>query len=288
MAFSAISYKAKEHFEVKRKTLVAWQEYYEKSYPCVWRETIQKEYKVLKKVKDPNKKLNQEQKDAEEQRAEIGIQSAGTINYRFLVDAKYIESKIQENVLIKQVLKNLIFFLYSETNFFKESGRGSEIVDELFISLLTSQEGPQKMVTLKKLDKLELEPPSIREFWYQILSKSYPSSKVAKILGKEDGNCPQISLYDYLGNRSFDKIRVYLASRGLLYAIFQDEEVVERIIEERNRLYKRVRAKSSNNISKEDATKEFKEFSRGFQGAEEFDLILDYSVTTTDPKDYNK
>lgn len=93
------------------------------------------------------------------------------------------------------------------------------------------------------------------------------------------------SLVDYITVKKADKVRVYLASRALLMAIYNNEDTVNSIIEKRKELYKRVR---NNKDPKEtlNATQEFQNSFSQLGDAQNFSAILDFSVSRSNPSTY--
>lgn len=91
------------------------------------------------------------------------------------------------------------------------------------------------------------------------------------------------SLLDFITVRNSKKIRVYLASRELLQAIYGDPFIVENIIEARKLLYQQVK---SDPAQKGAASKSFQDnFSTTGQAAS-YNLILDFTVSRTNPAGY--
>ncbi len=90
------------------------------------------------------------------------------------------------------------------------------------------------------------------------------------------------SLLNYISMRNTIKVRIYLASRGLLTAIFGSPEVAERIIAMRLALYRSV----LQDLSPADATKQFQVAFHGSE-SQEPNSMLDYKVTKTNPSNYD-
>jgi hypothetical protein len=92
------------------------------------------------------------------------------------------------------------------------------------------------------------------------------------------------SLLDYTTLKKSTKIRVYLASRPLLLAIYGNESIVDSIIEKRQALFKQIRS----GASKDDVSKAFKGAFENSGTASNYSAILDFEVTNVNPKSYNK
>lgn len=97
-----------------------------------------------------------------------------------------------------------------------------------------------------------------------------------------DGGYP--SLLDFITLKNSKGIRLYLAPRAVLLAIFGDTNTVNAIIDYRKSLYGQLKSKK---MTKIEATEAFKQHF-GAQHAEGTDTaFFNYDVTTTNPKEYD-
>jgi hypothetical protein len=92
------------------------------------------------------------------------------------------------------------------------------------------------------------------------------------------------SLLDYITLKKSTKIRVYLAARPLLLAIYGNESIVDSIIEKRQALFKQMRS----GANKDDVSKAFKGAFENTGTASNYGAILDFEVTNVNPKNYNR
>lgn len=92
-----------------------------------------------------------------------------------------------------------------------------------------------------------------------------------------------VSLLDFITVRSYIKLRVYLASKELLMAIYDNEDVVEEVIAKRSALYGEIR---NDDKEKAIATLEFQNAFQNQGTAPSFAAILDFSVSNVNPKNY--
>jgi hypothetical protein len=107
--------------------------------------------------------------------------------------------------------------------------------------------------------------------------------KSKNLAKKKVTNPPRDILLYFITLDDADKIRVYLASRELLKAIFDDPQVVDSIISLRHELYKKV---SNDSISNDEASAQFKTIVAPRSDPNFDDTILDFHVTKTNPKNY--
>lgn len=86
------------------------------------------------------------------------------------------------------------------------------------------------------------------------------------------------SLNDFFASKKNEKIRVWLAPKALLLALYGDPKTVEEIVKTREAYYKEMRNGSA---TAADLKKKFEEL---FSSRTNFNDLLDYTVTTTQPK----
>jgi len=212
--------------------------------------------------------------------------------------------------------KKLITYLYQNQPTFKKMlQQRPDILDALLARLMVADSLPkeQKIKKASDLANLELNDPLLDAFFYYILKGAeLPEKKVSENMSQsklpmpefiikeakgeiddEDGDqniqqeyiSPEgyFSLQDYITVDAAIKIRVYLASRALLMAIFNDPVIVDSIIAMRNDLYKKV---VNGPMSPADAEAQFKTTFASKSDPNFDDTILDYTVTKTNPKNY--
>lgn len=235
-----------------------------------------------------------------------------------LLDKKIRDSKPKEWFQTQILLKNLMRSLYEKQPFFESTLESNPaLLDELIASIVNTVDAlpkDQKLKAIKDIANLKLTDPQLDQILYKFLQgspcKVLPLSTTAqdkeiKVKVEEapkeqledksqaepipeeaqtefqspKGYC---SLLDFITAESTPKVRIYLASREVLSAIFHDPGVVNEIIAERKQLYKQA-------IGDEDT----KELSNAFK--DRFDRLKDsaiseesvsYDVTKTNPKDY--
>lgn len=213
--------------------------------------------------------------------------------------------------------KKLMIYLYKDQPFFKEMVlEKPDILDEFLASLMVAAEAlPTEQKIKKAIDmaNLNLGDPLLNSFSYYIFKGSpFPDEKENKETKplespqtefiikeangetedesedpgkKDDYISPEgyYSLLDYITVDDAIKIRVFLASKPLLMAIFDNLDVVNSIIAMRNDLYKKV---ANGSISAQDASAQFKTATAPKSDPNFDDMILDYSITKTNPKNY--
>lgn len=213
----------------------------------------------------------------------------------------------------RDLFKQLIMQLYGRQPFLKEHLlENPNFLNEILDEIQVSADNDEKL-TLKNaavLSKLEFKNSQLQFIFYLMLH-GLPNHVVTQDAAKIDNNSFIIadgteeefedeavakaesdealpvpgyaSLMDYVTVKKAPKVRVFLASRPLLTAIFGSDDVVDSILEARQNLYSQVKNKA---ITKEQASDQFKNnFSQ--QGtAVQYPAILDFSVTNTNPLNY--
>lgn len=239
--------------------------------------------------------------------------SSPRLCFRYLVDEKMREKDPDGYTQTIQWAKKLMTTLYGNSTFFKEAeANNSSFLDGLFdaISRAASQL-PQKqsLKHAEDLANLELWAP-YQDSYYAMLkgcarqnpemakktslpSPSPYSVQMPQEEGEDDIDAGDEALeglsvegYDSLLNyvtlTNKPKIRVYLASRPILLALFEQPSIVEEIIQTRQNLY---RSLMNGNLAPEEATNQFKGLFQGYlHGAG--DRFVDFKVSKTNPKDY--
>lgn len=221
----------------------------------------------------------------------------------------------QTRVLLKNLIKNL----YANQPFYQkiEQGRPAFIDDLLSavtqaIDDLPSEKKPKKAADLAHL---KLADPVLDDLLYKILhgafymdivtdgqqqvedqqndSNKYSEDDIATTEDDNEGSngfdeykSPEgyYSLLDYVTAKKKPRIRVYLASRNVLLAVFQEPATVNAIINERESLYHQTAG--SKQMDMEQLNETFKnQFEKLRDPAIEPDT-LNFSVSKTNPKYY--
>lgn len=231
---------------------------------------------------------------------------------------KYAKEYPQLLILTKKLIRTL----YGNMKFYQEMEQNQPGFIDALLQALGSAAEPYFKNKKKKIIKraedlsiLMLGEPDLDDAWYKILSGTLkknellPEQKTTEAERpmvelpsgpEEDGSenddqeheseslcdyrSPQgyYSLLDYITLEDAARIRVFLASEGLLSAIFDDPATVADIIKIRHDLFRSV---DNGSITTEAASTQFKtQFLPRVEGMDE--TILDFSVTKTNPRNY--
>lgn len=218
----------------------------------------------------------------------------------------------QREGIYKDLLKKVIYIVFGEQSEYKHAqDKNPNLVEDLVNAIatagskLTSEKKPIKTVT--GLENLELDNPSLQDVYYWMIKgfrkaqaeKNKETSK-AKTQEKSEGGEGEveeskegpleeyvnqediISLLDFLTiNANKSKIRVFLAPRVILMAIYGDPRTVDEIMQNRLELYHQAMNEKDN----KPLTEQFKQkFSARAINVPE--TLLDFTVSTTNPSNY--
>lgn len=222
------------------------------------------------------------------------------------------EEKLKEWMQTKVLFKNLIKVLYAKQPFYiKIEKERPSFIDDLIRSMTQTIDGLSKEKKPKApsdLANIKLDDPLLDSALYKMLHGAvYDNvSEQEKVLVKKDKiqdeesetsvddddlsnevaefKSPEgyYSLLDFITGSAKPKVRIYLASREVLQAIFHEPTIVESIIEEREQLYRQTI--SEVNIDQLDDN--FKNKFLKMKDPMIDDETLDFSVSKTNPKYY--
>lgn len=232
------------------------------------------------------------------------------IGIQLLIDKTKRDAQPKEWLQTQILLKNLIVSLYKDQPFFKSAMvERPSLPDDLIADIIRAADAlpeDQKLQSAKELANLRLDDPKLDQIFYKILH-GIPYKKIepkknedlnseaestvetdqtdmAPKKGESDFESTKgyYSLLDYITTDSPPKIRIYLAPRNVLNAIFHDPNVVDAIIKQRKQLYRQA--------LKDEDNKELSEtFKTHFDNLKDSAIdtnSLSYKVSKTNPKDY--
>lgn len=243
-------------------------------------------------------------------------QALSRLSFIVFVDSRKQGTYTQEYPQLVALAKKLMLVLYKDQRFYQElEQKRPDFTTALLTSLMLADQLPkdQKLTRAADLANLNLQDLELNDVFYKMLQGTMtPEEKAEQQRGtfggnpaficqlqdqtgeedddsvepgkKEEVKSPQgyYSLLDFITLQDAVKVRVYLASRPLLMAIFEDPAVVNLLIETRCNLYNNV---IKGAITADQATQtlrtQFLNQSKGFD-----ETILDFNVTKTNPRNY--
>lgn len=232
-----------------------------------------------------------------------------------LINQKEREKSQEAYIKTRELTKLLMTYLYGETDFFKEMiAKRSNFLDDILNEIQHGAEQipqEQKIINPAGLLNLNFADQELHLIFYKMMTGlpdgiSEPPASSKKNLNVEETNLDTddeidasveseeahasagyVSLMDYITVRPTTTLRVFLASRPLLLSIYGDEYIVNNVIEKRQELYRKLKSQDEGvDALKKELSKEFQNEFGVVGKASEFKVILDFSVTKTDPKKY--
>jgi hypothetical protein len=226
------------------------------------------------------------------------------------------EKAPQEAASFTVLLKNLMTTLYAEQPFYQKiMQERPSFQDEIIAALIKSASELPKGKGLKNaadIANLKLDDDKLQDVFYKMLkgapykdlnqtlvpdlTKEVPKEEVQSdddasdepSIGKEAEEYRSqqgyFSLLDFLTMQSWNKVRVYLAPREVLQAIYRNDAIVNDVINKRNELYHQ--ASMSDSEGAKSLSESFKNEFNNRQDPGIGDDVLDYTVTKTNPKKY--
>lgn len=214
----------------------------------------------------------------------------GTLPAQFLLNASY--RKIHENEFpqFQELFKTLIRILYSDQPFYKRmQEERPNFLDEMIREIVDISERGKHPIS--KLDDLMFEKwgdPDLKHAFSYML-KATPIYRRPKREFIEWGNLDQeenessypidgiYSLNFFMHSNNKDKIRLWLAPKVVLYALYKDFELVDLLVQDR---YEQYKALNRGLYEKQQIQKHMEE---NYKGKSPFDSFIDFTVTKTLP-----
>lgn len=238
------------------------------------------------------------------------------LSFRIFVDPKIRQEHPQEYAQTLQWTKNLIRTLYGNQKFFIEAeARNPFLMDQLIEAIgNAAQARPETQPLKEAIDLSNLDVgKEFKHLFYLMLKgclrkEKIPSQKLItdseqkfsitlpETNGENDEEENEVaeealeysgakgydSLLNYITLRNTTKIRIYLASRPILEAIFGNSTIVNEIIRTRNELYQSVK---NGPMQSAEATKQLQTTVQAHIGNVD-EAFFDFKVSKTNPAEY--
>ena len=247
-------------------------------------------YNVIFKEKSDNKEPSREK-----------TKGSSKLSIVSLINKDKRGSNPKEFIQTKIILKNLIDVLYGQEVFFKKIvDERPFIIDELIEAIVQAvDELPekQKLKSAKDLASLSLVDNDLNYLLYKLLQGTPYKIVIDKEQNQENLGIQELeegderedktsikgyySLLDFINGKEFP-VRIFLASKELLRAIFNDPFVVENIMRTRKELYREL----MNGGDSKPLSEKFKVTFNSLKDPSITDESLSYTLSKTNPKGY--
>lgn len=274
MLLSIMTYARIESFRDLSGLMPQFEWYMQKSERTYNNEINDKKYNK----QNPSKRVvgdDPESKQKDEEKA------CSRIPFSLFINKQQRESKqefFDQHVLLAKIVINQ---LYGNADFFKDAEQlRPDLVDSIIKSLMYAADKlpkKQSIISGADLSSIDLGDKTINDTFTDML-------KGTVTIEGQDVKETYPALIDYITVKNKTKVRIFLAPREILMAIYDSPELVNEIMEERVSLYKQVKDES---ISKDEASSQFESHFGGKQRHGLDAKVLDFRVTKTNPKDYS-
>lgn len=223
------------------------------------------------------------------------------INFRLFLKKEASDIPEQKQAL-KTLTKDLIQGLYSQADFFKKlEEKRPTFLDEIFDYLIKESEAGKDLLVggkeIEDLARVRLPDEELQEAFYHMLKgtvERIDKNHVKKYQAVSESHARKsyCSLLNFVqakqnyGATHSAEILLCNSPKEILTAIYGSEEIADKIIEYRGANYRK------NSKKNNQSTEELKEFIENQLHAEPKDErvknILKFTMSTTDPKNYDK
>lgn len=271
-------------------------------------------------IKRASKKTAPAGKQNENEDKKKQAPGSSRISFYYFVNQQGREAAMTQYSMVLPLAKRLVSALYGDAKFYQEAlEKRPTLLDDLFAAIIVATDKLKDKDKLKKTEELanlDLGDSQLNEVFAKMLkgvpdfkqegNKPSEEAEFSALTSDEDEGVVEVktpsasqqeqpqdkknspvtkgypSLYDFITIRNTKGIRLFLASRPLLMAIYGDPAIVNSVIAFRNELHNRVRA----GLNTQEATKTFQAEIQGYRYEGLDPSLLDFSVTKTNPGDY--
>lgn len=235
--------------------------------------------------------------------------ASSRLSLAFLIDQEQNNDSSKAQAQTLQWAKNLLEVLYGQSHFYQEAKQKDPALnDRLFDAIIKAVRELDPDLRPKNtadLTTLALADPGLENVFY-LMMKGCPSLEEAAAT-EVQAVVPQFltdadvdenddaeealeyrdaksysSLLNYITLNKASGLRIYLASKPVLTAVFGDPHIADNIISARTQLYSSI----IQGLAPDEATKQFQNmFHSAYHGSDS--SLLDFKVTKTNPSKYN-
>ncbi len=275
MLLVMITYGRLESFRSYSFVQVKFKEYMEHSERDYINESAVNRYRST--VATRTEKTEKEQREKSKASAKL--------SFNLFVDKQERDANQQKMETHLNAARSLIGFLYGNQPFYQElEAKRPNFVTEMLSALIVQSETMPKISKVKELATVDLKDPELNDAFTRMLKGAYeepPKGKEKRPIRLEDGYYP---LLDFITvGKGKLELRVFLASRQLLMAVYGNPALVDEIVRVRYQLYKNFKDKV---IDKNQAGEEFKNAFGNSALPFIPENFLNFDVSKTNPNGY--
>lgn len=275
MMLVLITYGRLENFRNYAFVQVQFKEYMEKAERAYINEEAVKRYKNTPATKSEKTENQSREKNA----------ASSKLSFNLFVDKKERDGNQSQLEIQIAITRNLMQYLYEDQPFYKEmEAKRSNFLNEIIIALIRESETLPQLKKTKEIATIDLKDPELNDVFTRMLRGAYEKPGPKEVKRPYKLNKGYYSLLDFITlDKNKLKLRVFLASKHLLVALYGSPQIVEDVLKTRYDLYRSVK----DNVM--DATSASTEFQQAF-GNSQLPYVspdlLDFGVSKTNPKGY--
>lgn len=174
---------------------------------------------------------------SEERKQDPPVRATRRLNvYPLFAQENYTRQTSEETLFL---LKQLVHICFSSSKFYQEAVEKDPFVVEQLLTVVQEKgreffQKKQRMLKKQELATLNLQEERLQTMWYHCLKES--------LCGEEGEEKESPYFFDQIELKKENKpIRLFLADRALLLALFQEAQVVSLLEKEREQLYKELK-----------------------------------------------
>lgn len=238
----------------------------------------------------PSKPDGKEKEKVPEDKGPRKENGRGTLSGQFLLNPTFRNAHQGDLIKFGELFKSIARRLYHEQPFFKNLERERpQFLDEIMREIVDISERDKPIANFDALMLKKWSDPNLKRAFSLMLAETPAYQRpVHEPIEKEEPEEERdesdasvnglVSLNYYFHFNYKDKIRLWLAPRPVLMAIFNNTELVDSLIVARKRLYKSLMAQ---HYKEEEIAKSLRE---SYGNKSPYESFIDYTVTKTRPK----
>lgn len=206
-----------------------------------------------------------------------------SLTFRPFISKKFRDEKPEKYKQVRQITIDLIHVLYGKAKFYKKmEQKRPEFVQELLGAIEAAAENmdEKSFKRIHDVARIDLNDPMLQEVFYRMLKgtidkESSKRPENVEIMKSEKAYIPLLTYFNF--DIKEVKIKLGLAPRELLLAIYDNPDIVQKLINLRNEL---TASLVSNKLQKDEATAKFQ---AEFEGKQKQGItdVLDYTISQT-------
>lgn len=286
MLMASITYSSLNRFVKAEVQAHEWQERIRFQARVKYNQSLYALSKPKVKEEAKSQESKKDEKKVEKPKTEMG---RGTIPGQFLISPTFRHQHPDDFVKYGELFKAVARQLYYEQPFFKNLEKERpQFLDEIMREIVEISERGKPIASFNKLMFEKWSDPNLKRAFSLMLteSPSYRKPLKEKIEKEQEEKEKDesivnrngiVTLNDYFHFIYKDKIRLWLAPKPVLIALFRNNELVDALIQDRKQNYPKC---ISGIYEKDDLEKHLHET---YGGKSAYETFIDYTVTKTRP-----